>query len=249
MSLKFVLAFVCALLTCCLFICGFSQQGENNAPKVNFTTPTKTTKLQWNTIVPYSIHISDKEDGDSGYDEIPKNEVLVLITYISDSTQAKKYILNQSKLNIQPLLQMSTSNCFTCHAARAKLIGPSFLLIAQRYRSQPHAVDSLAKRILRGATGTWGDLKMPPHPDLKIEQLKEIVKWILENNQDPDQDYLTGIEGVFKTKAKPSNSGKGAYILTATYTDHGPKKGQQSVGTIQPGSRTTQQSIVLKNIE
>lgn len=249
--MKIVITFICTLLTSCLFIKSYSQPnaGDNNPPKVSIVAPGKNSKLQWNTIVPFSIHVSDTEDGDSGYGEIPNNEVLLLIKYISDSTQAKKYLLDQSKLNRQPLLLMGASNCFACHSARTKLIGPSYLLIGQRYRNQPHAVDSLTKKIISGTAGAWGYSKMPPHPDLRIEQVKEIVGWILENSQDTDLDYLPGIEGVFKTKEKPvKDAGKGAYILTAMYTDHGPKNGQQGDTSVRQ-RKTAQHIVVLKNIE
>ena len=214
------------LLMCCCFGIVFSQQKsvENSAPKVTITTPTKNSKLHWNSVVPYSIRVSDPEDGNSEYNEISNNEVLLVIQYLPDSTQVKKYLLDRSKMNHQPLLWMSTSTCFTCHAAKTKLIGPSYDLVAQRYRGRLNAVDSLAKKIINGSTGTWGDLKMPPHPDLKIEQVKEIVRWILQNNDDPNQNYIAGIEGAFRTKEKPAKESKGVYVLTASYSDHGAKE-------------------------
>jgi cytochrome c len=218
------------LLMCSYFGIAFPQQKslENNPPSVTIVSPSANSRLQWNSIIPYSIRVSDKEDGDSEYNEISNNEVLLFIRYLPDSTQVKKYLLDRSKRDHQPLQWMSTSTCFTCHAARTKLIGPSYDLVAQRYRGQPSAVDSLAKRIINGSTGIWGDLKMPPHPDLKVEQVKEIVRWILKNNDDPDQNYIAGIEGAFRTKEKTKDT-KGVYVLTASYTDHGSKVGQQSV--------------------
>jgi len=231
---------VTTLLMCCCFGIVFSQQksAENSPPKVTIITPSTNSKLHWNSIVPYSIRVSDAEDGNSEYNEISNNEVLLFIKYLPDSTQAKKYLLDRSKMNFQRLQWMSTSTCFTCHAARTKLIGPSFDLVAQRYRGQPGVVDSLAKKVITGGTGTWGDLKMPPHPDLKIEQVKEIVRWILKINDDPDQNYLAGTEGSFRTKEKPKDT-KGVYVLTASYTDHGAKETRQE-------SRVGRQSVVLK---
>ena len=239
------------LLTCCCFGIAISQQKtvENRQPKVSIVTPSPNSKLHWNSVIPYSINVSDPEDGNSEYNEISNNEVLLVIKYLPDSTQVKKYLLDRSKMNHQPLLWMSTLTCFACHAARTKLIGPSFDLVAQRYRGQASAVDSLTKKIINGATGTWGDLKMPPHPDLKIEQVKEIVRWILKNNDDPDQIYLAGIEGAFRTKERPSRDAKGVYILTASYTDHGIMETPHPDGIIRQGTKVGQQTIVLKNIE
>jgi cytochrome c len=232
------------LLMCCCIGIVHSQQksGENNPPKVTIVTPSTSSKLHWNSIVPYSIRVADTEDGNSEFNEIPTNEVLLVIKYIPDSTQVKKYLLDRSKMNHQPFQWMSASTCFTCHSARTKLIGPPFELVAQRYRGQSGVVDSLAKKIINGATGTWGDLKMPPHPDLKMEQVKEIVRWILKINDDPDQNYLSGTEGSFRTKVKPAKDPKAVYVLTASYSDHGAKETRQE-------SRVGQQSIVLKLLE
>ena len=129
------------------------------------------------------------------------------------------------------------------------MIGPSFDLVAQRYRGQASALDSLTKKIINGSTGTWGDLKMPPHPDLKIEQVKEIVRWILKNNDDPYQNYIVGIEGAFRTKERPAGYPKGVYILTANFIDHGIMETPQPDGVIRQGTKVGQQTIVLKNIE
>lgn len=240
------------LMSCCVAISFSQQKGvENKPPKVTIVTPSSNSKLHWNSVVPYSIRVADPEDGNSEYNEIANNEVILVVKYLPDSTQAKKYLLDRSKMNHQPLLWMSSSTCFTCHAARTKLIGPSYDLVAQRYRDQSNAVDSLAKKIINGSTGTWGDLKMPPHPDLKIEQVKEIVRWILKNNDDPDQIYIAGIEGAFKTKEKPGNdAGKGAYVLIATYADHGTDGASQQSGNFgRQGSKVGQQTMVLKHLE
>jgi cytochrome c len=216
----------------------FSQQ-HNNPPEVTITAPAKNSKFQWNSIVPYAIRVSDEEDGNSEYHEIAANEVLLTVAYLPDSILVKDYLSERSKANTGSLLWMSTSSCFTCHAAKAKSIGPSFEQIARRYPDNSISAEALARKIITGSTGTWGDLKMPPHPDLKIDTVREIVRWILKNSSDPDQSYFVGLEGSFRTREKPPHEpGKGIYILTASYIDHG--KG----GT---GRKQGQQSIVLHN--
>ena len=261
MQFKILLSigFIELVLHC--FTAAFSQGTENSAPKVTITSPAQHSAFQWNSIVPYAIRVSDKEDGNSEYNEIPANEVLLMVAYLPDSTHVKKYLSDRSKTDREVLLWMGTSTCFNCHAAKAKLIGPSFEQIAQRYTNNSTTVDSLAKKIITGSSGTWGDLKnlkMPPHPDLKIDQVREIVRWILKNSLDPDQSYFVGIEGAFRTKEKPTREpGKGIYILTASYTDHGMKgpggpsdqviRAGPSDRIIRAGSKQGQHTIVLKN--
>ena len=256
MQIKLLLSIALTAFAFYCFTAAFSQRHhpENSAPKVTITAPAKNSKFQWNSIVPYSIRVLDLEDGNSGYNEIPPSEVLLMVRYLPDSSHVKEYLSDRSKANPQPLLWMSTSTCFNCHAAKTKLIGPSFELIARRYPDNPISAETLANKIINGSSGTWGDVKMPPHPDLKIGQAREIVRWILKNNSDPDQSYLAGTEGAFRTKEKPNiEPGKGVYILTASYTDHGMKQIQQSpsdpspTGIIRASRKQGQHTIVLKN--
>jgi cytochrome c len=72
-----------------------------------------------------------------------------------------------------------SSDCFSCHAPDHVIVGPAYNAIARKYAGQPDAASRLARRIREGGSGTWGNVRMPPHPDLKDAQTKEIVQWIL----------------------------------------------------------------------
>lgn len=231
-----------ALVFYCLTAVSLQQnRPENNAPKITITAPTNNSQFYWNSMVPYSIRIADVEDGNSEYNEIASNEVLMMIRYLRDSNLVKKYMFDRSKTNPEPLVWMRNSTCFSCHSAQAKLIGPSYNLVAKKYPNNSTSVETLAKKIIEGNSGTWGDTQMPPHPDLTIEKTRQIVKWILKNGADPDQNYFVGVEGAFYTKGKPENEAKkGVYVLTASYIDHGLKD-------VPGSSKQGQHSIVLKN--
>jgi cytochrome c len=70
------------------------------------------------------------------------------------------------------------SDCFSCHAADHVIVGPAYNAIAKKYAGQPDAESRVAGRIRKGSTGTWGNIRMPPHPDLTDAQIKQIVQWI-----------------------------------------------------------------------
>jgi len=72
-----------------------------------------------------------------------------------------------------------SSDCFSCHATDHVIVGPAYSAIAKKYVGQPDAASRLTRRIREGGSGTWGNVRMPPHADLKDPQLKEIVQWIL----------------------------------------------------------------------
>ena len=199
------------------------QKSENTAPKVTIDAPSNGS-FQWNTVIPYHITVVDNEDGNSTYDEIPGTHVFMSIRFLPDSTQLRNYLSVESKISQDVLLMMSASTCFNCHQMKEKLIGPSFASIAQRNPDNEASVKSLTQKVITGGSGSWGDVPMPPHPELKPESVGQIVRWILKNAADPNQNYLPGFEGVFKTGEKPTtHSGDGIYVLKATYADNGDK--------------------------
>src|SRR5207245_9555018 len=66
------------------------------------------------------------------------------------------------------------SDCFSCHAADHIIVGPAYNAIAKKYAAQPDAASRLVRRIREGGSGTWGNVRMPPHPTLTDAQTKEI---------------------------------------------------------------------------
>jgi cytochrome c len=212
-----------------LFICAFAStpvNTENSTPVVRITAPLDKTRFKWNAMINYSISITDKEDGNSEYDEIPGNEVLLKVTYLTNSLHVKKYLagnLNTGRDAAVSLLMKS--NCFTCHSVKNKLIGPSFEAIAKRYPNNPASTELLIKKVTTGSSGVWGKPVMPPQREINKEQVKEMINWILKYSTDKNICYYTGLEGSFRTVEQP---GKGVYILTASYTDRGLKNIPQS---------------------
>jgi cytochrome c len=57
--------------------------------------------------------------------------------------------------------------------------GPAFKDVAKRYPVQDQYIALLAQRIIIGGSGAWGYSVMTPHSDLKEEDAKTMVKFIL----------------------------------------------------------------------
>jgi cytochrome c len=198
--------------------------------------------------LPYTISVWDAEDGNTEYNEIPSNEVLLVAKYVSDSILIEKNSFSEEMIrHHDAVLALSRSNCFSCHAAKEKLIGPSFEEVATRYKNSAGAIEQLAKKVIDGSTGTWSDLKMPPHPDLEAQHVREMVTWILKNNSDQDFVYFVGTEGSLKISPKPATARRaGVYVLTASYMDHGYKN--PITGGVSDRKRG-KHSVILKNAE
>ena len=74
---------------------------------------------------------------------------------------------------------MSYSDCFTCHKKTDRKRGPAFDDIAARYPMNSTYIRILAKRIMLGARGSWGNVVMPPHPTISEEEAETMVMYIL----------------------------------------------------------------------
>lgn len=71
------------------------------------------------------------------------------------------------------------SDCYTCHTKEKRSKGPAFEDIAKRYPVQEGYVTMLAYRVIAGGSGAWGSPVMLPHPDLRHEDAKNMVYYIL----------------------------------------------------------------------
>ena len=74
----------------------------------------------------------------------------------------------------------SKSDCFTCHKIDEPLTGPTYRDVANKYASLSDTiVTHLAKKIIAGGNGVWGEVPMTPHPALSEDDAKAMVKYIL----------------------------------------------------------------------
>ena len=81
---------------------------------------------------------------------------------------------------VRPLAEKS--GCLACHGARQRLVGPSLAEIAARYRTDAAAEPRLAAKVKAGGQGVWGNVPMPPHPQLQESEARTLVRWILTSD-------------------------------------------------------------------
>jgi cytochrome c len=71
-------------------------------------------------------------------------------------------------------------HCDECHAIQEVRIGPSFQAIAIRYSIEGPAVEErLARKIINGGAGNWGDIPMVANERVSLEDARAIARWIL----------------------------------------------------------------------
>ncbi|TAH44944.1 MAG: c-type cytochrome [Betaproteobacteria bacterium] len=70
-------------------------------------------------------------------------------------------------------------NCLACHAVDKKLVGPSYKDVAAKYAGQKDAAATLATKIQKGGVGVWGQVPMPPNPQVNDADAKTLAEWVL----------------------------------------------------------------------
>ena len=209
-----------------------SLKQDKSVPQVKIVMPENSERLTWDTQVRYSISVSDVKDGESKYGEINASEVLLAVEYLP--IKKEDYVNQQIKkpqttAEHKGLTLMKRSTCFGCHADKSRLAGPAFSEIAGKYEKKASVIKNIASHIIAGSSGVWGSLEMPSHPDFTPEQAEQIVNYILEQGGNKYRWINPGLEGAFRTIAKPEKDSEGVYLLTASYTSQSQVTGQHSV--------------------
>ena len=70
-------------------------------------------------------------------------------------------------------------NCLLCHAVDKKVVGPAYKDVAEKYKGDPKALDTLVKKVKGGGSGVWGSVPMPPNSAVPDEDIKTLVQWVL----------------------------------------------------------------------
>ncbi|MDO5616858.1 MAG: cytochrome C [Cruoricaptor ignavus] len=79
------------------------------------------------------------------------------------------------------LVLIEGADCLTCHKTDAKLVGPSYIDVANKYTDAD--IDMLAGKIIDGGVGNWGEIPMTPHAGMSKENAKKMVQYILSLKQ------------------------------------------------------------------
>lgn len=71
-----------------------------------------------------------------------------------------------------------SKNCMGCHAIDKKVLGPAFKEVAAKYATEKGVEARLAAKIIKGGSGAWGQMAMPPNAVSEQEALT-LAKWVL----------------------------------------------------------------------
>jgi cytochrome c len=190
----------------------------------------------------YKVQVYDKEDGkiDEG---ISTERVAMSIDYLAEGYD--KVAIAQGHRSADDVAQFSEgrkliglSDCASCHKRETKSIGPNYLDIAKKYKSQQGAIELLSKKIISGGAGVWGETAMAGHPQFTAVQASEMVKYIMSLGDEKAKSNNLPVTGKYVTSLPKDDKGRGVFIMRAAYEDNGAKG--------IPAMRS-ERSIILRN--
>ena len=109
--------------------------------------------------------------------DLPHNDTLHLATWF-DALPPQQKPAPAARENLGKFW-IERSGCITCHLENQRTVGPSFREIAGRYAGDAEAQDLLALKVQNGGAGAWGEVPMNPHPHLALDELRQMVRYIL----------------------------------------------------------------------
>ena len=184
----------------------------NSAPTVKFEQPQEGDFFTPGIAVPFRVSASDLEDGASS----AKPDEFSVRTLVSANFVRAD---GKEEASDPGLSRMKQSDCFNCHAVEQKIVGPTLLEIAGKYRDQPGAADLLNKKVREGGSGVWGPIPMLPHPQHTTDEVAIMLRWVLALGKGHSGPVV--IRGLTGELVPPKADKPGSYVLEAVFTDAG----------------------------
>lgn len=184
----------------------------NSTPEVKFIAPQEGDFFTPGEPIPFYLAVNDAEDGD-GKGREAEFSMRTLVSSAWATGDGKR-------TDVDPgLSRMKQSDCFNCHSVDQKIVGPTLMEIATKYKDQPGAIETSVERVTKGSTGVWGPLPMLPHSQHTADEVHMMVKWIYSlASGEATPTVARGTEG----QIVPPNDDKLAIgIVEATFTDLG----------------------------
>ncbi|QCR22664.1 ThuA domain-containing protein [Pontibacter sp. SGAir0037] len=196
----------------------------NEIPQVTININGNRSFYFDNRTLHYSVQVQDKEDGQLNKGIAP-SQVQFAIDYLAEGKDLALLTSNSQNSGVSARYikgknLIDNSDCKSCHALDKKSIGPSYVAVAERYKGNTGAVAMLAKKIVTGGNGNWGQTMMAAHPQHTEAETAEMVKYILSLG---DGQQSLPLSGSYTLTEHVGGSGSGTYILSARYTDKGDK--------------------------
>ncbi len=208
--------------------------------------------------IDYSIAVSDKEDGSVAAGTIAPALLALNFDYIPQGFDPIEIAQHHRSADERTGFAagqylMNASDCKSCHLPDKASVGPSFMAVSARYKTDPQAVERLAQKVIEGGSGVWGEHAMAAHPTITQQEAETIVKYILAFTQKPAVEKQIPLQGSFVPTVPVGENGLGGYLLRAAYKDKGangvPPISSESIVALRSASVDPKKADEQKNTE
>ena len=200
--------------------------------------------------IQYAARVTDREDGSLASGRIRPRDVIVTAEYLKDGpatagpagAQPAGHRAGGTGAASVPAYAagrklIEAGTCLACHQIDRKSIGPSYTQVAQKYKGDTAATDRLVRKIQQGGKGVWGEVMMPPHPQVTDEQAQAMVAYIRSLADERATPSLPTRGAYTPPAAEPNQPPRGAVVLRVAYADRGANGAE---------SATAEKEVVLR---
>ncbi len=106
-------------------------------------------------------------------------------------------------LAMRGLKVIGQNDCAACHSVNKPIIGPSYVMIAQKYESTKEMIGRLSQKIMNGGAGVWGERAMSAHPNVLEADAKAMAAYILSVVPDDQVERQPGLAVDFYQIGQP----------------------------------------------
>jgi cytochrome c len=193
--------------------------------------------------IEYNIDVTDKEDGSLKAGTIKPNEVAINFDYAPEGFDLIGIAQNHRSSDEWTTFSrgqnlIAKSDCKSCHMLDRKSVGPAYFDVAKKYKGNAKEQERIAKKIITGGAGVWGDHAMSAHPQVSEQDAALMVKYIVGLVDAPSGTKSIPVQGTFRETVPAGDNARGGYLLRVAYKDK---------GTPQLGALTAEKIIVLRN--
>jgi cytochrome c len=182
--------------------------------------------------IDYAVSVTDREDGTTA-----PERVALSIDYVPAGFDLapvlepdRRPVDSTTRFGVAKAM-MARTDCAGCHNRDTPSVGPTFVMLSNKYRPDPTTIGALALKVRMGSSKVWGDVEMPPHPALTNHEIRTIIDYMLRSIE-PAIAALP-LQGRYTPTLPADDNGRGRVVIRAAYTDNrvGSLPAQTSVAT------------------
>ena len=191
----------------------------NEPPEVGIRVTGNSQFFFPDTPFEYAVDVTDAEDGAA----IDASHIAMSIDYVSAGFDYAEVIQGQRSVDATTRYAvaqglMDQTDCGVCHQPDVRSAGPSYKEIAEKYGNQPEMRSTLATKVIEGGSGVWGEINMPAHPAITMNDALTIVDFML--NFENQTLASMPLEGTY-TPSVTDDDNQGSVVVRTAYQDRG----------------------------